>query len=100
MHPDQVTVMSREPPRQCPDVVREWRDKHPGEEIPDGHVLTQPSPATNSEKARGIPDRVAYYQYRHDRARRTTYPLCGPAAGEIRSLYRVRPNRAQVFGHA
>ena len=54
-----------------PDVVREWRDKHPGEELPDGHVLTQPWPATSSEKARGIPDRVVYYQYRHDRARRT-----------------------------
>jgi Transposase DDE domain len=54
-----------------PDVVREWRDKHPGEAIPDGLVLTQPWPATSSEKARGIPDRVVYYQYRHDRARKT-----------------------------
>ena len=54
-----------------PDVVREWRDKHPDEAIPDGLVLTQPWPATSSEKARGIPDRVVYYQYRHDRARRT-----------------------------
>ena len=54
-----------------PDVVREWRDKHPGEAIPDGLVLTQPWPATSSEKARGIPDRVVYYQFRHDRARRT-----------------------------
>lgn len=54
-----------------PDVVREWRDKHPGEEIPDGQLLTQPWPATSGEKARGIPDRVVYYQYRHDRARRT-----------------------------
>jgi transposase len=54
-----------------PDVVREWRDEHPGEEFPDGHVLTQPWPATSSEKSRGIPDRVVYYQYRHDRARRT-----------------------------
>ena len=54
-----------------PDVVREWRDKHPGEAIPDGLVLTQPWPATSSEKARGIPDRVIYYQFRHDRARRT-----------------------------
>ena len=54
-----------------PDVVREWRDKHPGEAVPDGLVLTQPWPATSSEKARGIPDRVIYYQYRHDRARRT-----------------------------
>jgi hypothetical protein len=34
-------------------------------------VLTQPWPATSSEKARGIPDRVVYYQFRHDRARRT-----------------------------
>jgi len=54
-----------------PDVVREWRDKHPDEQILDGVVLTQPWPASSSEKARGIPDRVVYYQFRHDRARRT-----------------------------
>jgi hypothetical protein len=54
-----------------PDVVREWRDKHPDEALPDGLVLTQPWPATSAEKARGIPDRVIHYQYRHDRARRT-----------------------------
>ena len=54
-----------------PDVVREWRDKHPAEAVPDQLVLTQPWPATSSEKARGIPDRVVYYQFRHDRARRT-----------------------------
>jgi hypothetical protein len=54
-----------------PDVVREWRHKHPDEQIPDGLVLTQPWPATSSEQARGIPDRVVYYQFRHDRARRT-----------------------------
>src|SRR4029077_12707022 len=53
-----------------PDVVREWRDKHSGEAIPDGLTLTQPWPATSSEKARGIPDRVIYYQFRHERARR------------------------------
>jgi hypothetical protein len=54
-----------------PDVVREWRDKHPDEAIPDGLVLTQPWPSTISEKARGIPDRAIHYQYRHDRARRS-----------------------------
>jgi transposase len=54
-----------------PDVVHEWRDKHPAEAIPDGLVLSQPWPSTPAEKARGIPDRVIYYQYRHDRARRT-----------------------------
>ncbi len=30
-----------------PDVVREWRDDHPDEAIPDGLVLTQPWPATS-----------------------------------------------------
>ena len=54
-----------------PDVVREWHGKHAGEAGPDQLVLTQPWPATSSEKARGIPDRVTDYQYRHDRARRT-----------------------------
>jgi len=29
----------------------------------------------------------------------STYPLRDPAGGEVRSLYRVRPDRAQVFGH-
>jgi Transposase DDE domain len=54
-----------------PDVVREWRGHHSGEAVPDQLVLTQPWPATSTEKARGIPDRVTHYQYRHDRARRT-----------------------------
>jgi hypothetical protein len=54
-----------------PDVVREWRDNHPDEAVADGLVLTQPWPATGSEKARGIPDRITHYQFRHDRARRT-----------------------------
>ncbi|BCQ09159.1 IS1634 family transposase [Mycobacterium heckeshornense] len=54
-----------------PNVIGEWRDKHQGEVIPDGLVLTQPWPSTAAEKARGIPDRVIYYQFRHDRARRT-----------------------------
>jgi hypothetical protein len=54
-----------------PHVVREWRDKHPDEPVPDGLVLTQPWPASSSEKARGIPDRAIHYQYRHDRARRS-----------------------------
>jgi Transposase DDE domain len=54
-----------------PDVVREWGAQHPEEQVPDGLVLTQPWPATGSEKSRGIPDRVIYYQFRQDRARRT-----------------------------
>jgi hypothetical protein len=52
-------------------VVRDWLGKHPDQAIPNGLVLTQPWPATSGEEARGIPDRVIHYQYRHDRARRT-----------------------------
>jgi hypothetical protein len=54
-----------------PQIICEWRDQHPGQEITDQQVFTQPWPATTAEKARGIPDRVIYYQYRHDRTRRT-----------------------------
>jgi hypothetical protein len=34
-------------------------------------IFTQRWPAASREKVRGIPDRVIYYQYCHDRARRT-----------------------------
>jgi hypothetical protein len=54
-----------------PNVISEWRDEHPGEAIPDGLVLTQQWPSTSAEKDRGIPDRLIYYQFRYDRARRT-----------------------------
>ena len=54
-----------------PDVITRWRQQHPGQDIGDGHIFTQPWPATSAEKARGISDRVIYYQYRYDRARRT-----------------------------
>ena len=33
-----------------PDVVREWRDKHPDEQIADGTVFTQPWPATSARR--------------------------------------------------
>jgi len=50
-----------------PYVVDAWRREHPGEEIPDGHVFTQPWPAGPKNDRR---DQVIYYQYRADRARR------------------------------
>ena len=52
-----------------------WRQAHPDEEIPDGHVFTQPWPATGKEKAAGRRDKAFYYQYRHDRARRTLHGI-------------------------
>src|SRR6516165_6357573 len=51
-----------------PYAVARWRREHPDEEVPDGHIFTQPWPAGPSGGRR---DQVIYYQYRHDRARRT-----------------------------
>jgi hypothetical protein len=51
-----------------PYVVAQWRREHPGEQIGDGHIFTQPWPAGPNGGRR---DQVIYYQYRHDRARRT-----------------------------
>jgi len=51
-----------------PYVVAQWNRDHPGETVPDGHIFTQPWPAGPNGGRR---DQVIYYQYRHDRARRT-----------------------------
>ena len=51
-----------------PYLVAQWRREHPGEQIPDGHIFTQPWPAG---PAGGRRDQVIYYQYKAGRARRT-----------------------------
>ena len=51
-----------------PYVVAERLREHPDEQMPDGLILTQPWPAGPADKRR---DQVIYYQYKHDRARRT-----------------------------
>jgi len=51
-----------------PYVAAQWHREHPGEDVPDGHVFTQPWPAGPNGGRR---DQAIYYQYRHDRARRT-----------------------------
>ena len=50
-----------------PYVVKQWRREHPGEQIPDGHVFTQPWPAGPNGSRR---DQLICYHYRHGRARR------------------------------
>jgi hypothetical protein len=42
-----------------PYVIDAWRREHPGNEIHDGHVFTQPRPAGPKDKRR---DQVIYYQ--------------------------------------
>jgi Transposase DDE domain len=53
---------------EIPYVVQKWRADHPGEQMTDGQIFTQPWPAGANDKRR---DEVIYYQYKHDRARRT-----------------------------
>jgi hypothetical protein len=53
---------------RVPRAVAQWRREHPGQDIPDGHIVTQSWPAG---PAGGRRDQVIYYQYRADRARRT-----------------------------
>jgi hypothetical protein len=55
-----------------PYAVAQWRREHPGEQIPDGRIFTQPWPAA---EASGRRDKTVYYQYRHDRARRTLHGI-------------------------
>jgi transposase len=82
-----------------PDVARQWRDTHPDEQIPDGLVLTQPWPATPAEKARGIPDRVIYYQYRNDRARRTLRGIDEQVAKAERAVDGKAPVKRNRYIH-
>src|SRR5205823_93700 len=51
-----------------PYVVRQWRRAHPGEDIPDAHLLTQPWPAGPSSNRR---DQQLYHQHTSQRARGT-----------------------------
>jgi Transposase DDE domain len=53
---------------EVPYVAAQWRREHPGQDIPDGHIFTQPWPAGPNGGRR---DQVIYYQYKADRARRT-----------------------------
>jgi hypothetical protein len=76
-----------------PCVADAWRREHPGEEIPDGHVFTQPWPAGPRDKRR---DQVIYYIYRADRARRTLHGIdeqVAKAAKAVAGLAPVKRNR-------
>ena len=73
---------------KVPDVpyqVDKWRREHPGEEIADGHVFTQPWPAGPSSKRR---DQWIYYQYKADRARRALHGIDEQVAKAARSKRR------------
>jgi hypothetical protein len=76
-----------------PCVVDHWRHEHPGEDLPDGHVFTQPWPAGPGSKRR---DQQIYYQYKADRARRTLRGIdeqVAKAAKAVAGLPPVKRNR-------
>jgi len=76
-----------------PYAVGAWRREHPGEEIPDGHIFTQPWPAGPSSSRR---DQMIYYQFKADRARRTLRGIdeqVAKAAKAVAGLAPVKRNR-------
>jgi Transposase DDE domain len=77
-----------------PYLVDQWRREHPGEEIPDGHVFTQPWPAGPKDKRR---DQWIYYQYRADRARRTLHGIDEQVAKAARAVAGLAPVKRNRF---
>ena len=81
---------------KIPDVpyqVAQWGREHPGQDIPDGHVFTQPWPACPSSSRR---DQVIYHSYKADRARRTLRGIdeqVAKAAKAVAGLAPVKRNR-------
>ena len=78
---------------EVPWAVAEWHREHPGEPVPDGHVFTQRWPAGPKNDRR---DQMIYYQYRHDRARRTLRGIdeqVAKAANAIAGKAPIKRNR-------
>ena len=77
-----------------PYVVTAWRKRHPGQEIPDRHIFTQPWPAGPTDARR---DHTFYYQYRHDRARRTLKGIDEQVAKAERAVAGQAPIKRNRF---
>src|SRR5690242_15363916 len=77
-----------------PYVVSQWRREHPGQDIPDGHVFTQPWPAGPSSKRR---DQQIYYQYKAGRARRTLRGIDEQVAKAARAVAGLAPVKRNRF---
>jgi hypothetical protein len=78
---------------EVPYVIARWHRDHPGQDVPDGHVFTQPWPGGPKDSRR---DQVIYYQYRADRARRTLHGIdeqVAKAAKAVAGLAPVKRNR-------
>lgn len=84
---------------EVPWCVKDWRSRQPDGDaaVPeDQQVFTAPWPATEAKKAAGRRDKVTYYQYRHDRARRTLRGIdeqVGKAEKAVAGKTAVKRNR-------
>ena len=82
---------------EVPYVVSAWRKAHPGQEIPDGHVFTQPWPAGEKERAQGRRDKVTYYRYKADSARRSLHGIDTQIAEAERAVAGKEPVKRNRF---
>ncbi len=85
---------------EVPYVVAQWRRVHPdgAAAVPeDGQVFTAPWPAVGTAKAAGRRDKVTYYQYRADRARRTLRGIDEQVAKAERAVEGKTPVKRNRF---
>jgi len=80
-----------------PYAVAQWRREHPGQDLPDGQVFTQPWPATGAQKAAGRRDKMIYYQYRADRGRRTLHGIDEQVAKAEKAVAGIVPVKRNRF---
>ena len=68
---------------EVPYSVKEWQRSHPGQLIPDGHLFTQPLlMGTQADLRR----RTVFYQYSHDRGRRTLKGIDTQVAKAVKAV--------------
>ena len=77
-----------------PYAVTAWRRQHPGQDLPDGHVFTQPWPAGPTDQRR---DHTIYYKYTADRARRTLKGIDEQVAKAERAVAGTTPVKRHRF---
>jgi len=82
---------------EVPYVISAWRKAHPGVEIADGQVFTQPWPATEKQRAQGRRDKVTYYRYQAESARRTLHGIDQQVAKAERAVAGQEPAKRNRF---
>lgn len=79
---------------QVPHVIDAWRREHPDQQPADGQIFTQPWPASPTD---GRADQVIYYQYSHDRARRTLKGIAEQVAKAEKAVAGKAPVKRNRF---